>query len=289
MAKTDLPIANCFMIGAQKSGTTFLAALLDQSPDICVADPKEPRYFSKPELPPIEGYAQIFSDRQARIRLDASTTYSFLRPRHAMHVPDAPGLLVPVPERLRAHAGEPKLIYIMRDPVKRAISALRHHLRTQPQPKGPISLLAELERDPMVALIGRYADQIERYLETFSAEDMLFLDFDDLARDPQSVVNQTCAYLGVDPGVIDIDPNRSERHTAHRLTPIGRLLHKSHGLKRSVKAVLPEAVLPWVTNTLVKRPSQVSFTDQDAVVELYHAEMERVFALTGLKIGSMKT
>ena len=34
------PIANTFLIGAQKSGTTYLAALLDQNPHVCVIGPE---------------------------------------------------------------------------------------------------------------------------------------------------------------------------------------------------------------------------------------------------------
>ena len=35
-----------YLIGAQKAGTTTLAYLLSQHPDICVAKNKEPHYFT---------------------------------------------------------------------------------------------------------------------------------------------------------------------------------------------------------------------------------------------------
>jgi hypothetical protein len=41
-----LTVANTYLIGAQKAGTTYLAALLDQRPDVCVSDPKEPQFFT---------------------------------------------------------------------------------------------------------------------------------------------------------------------------------------------------------------------------------------------------
>ena len=35
-----------YLIGAQKLGATYLASFLDQYPDVCVCDPKEPQFLS---------------------------------------------------------------------------------------------------------------------------------------------------------------------------------------------------------------------------------------------------
>ena len=61
------------MIGAQKSGTTYLASLLGQSRDVCVSDPKEPQFFSTHFEDGFATYSKCFADPAAKIRLDAST------------------------------------------------------------------------------------------------------------------------------------------------------------------------------------------------------------------------
>ena len=161
-------------------------------------------------------------------------------------------------------------------------------MRDQPQPKGPVSLTAELERDPMVALIGRYADQIERYLEVFDRDEMLFLEFEQLKRDPQAVLDQTCAYLGITSAGIEVDPSTSDKHGAHSLTFAGRRLaglrQRYPNLMASLKASVPAAIRGPLVKQVLKRPSEVQFADQDEVAALYQPDLERVFQLTGLRI-----
>lgn len=283
------PIANTFLIGAQKSGTTYLAALLDQNPHVCVSFPKEPRFFSETNLGDMAEYARHFADPSALVRLDASTTYSFLRPRHQMEVEGAPGLLAPVPERLRAHAPEAKLIYILRDPMKRAASACRHVLRNQPVPAAPISLRAQMQQDPMLELAGYYSYQIERYLEVFDRSQMLFIDFADLTKDPRRVVQQTSTFLGLEAWSLDLDENPDKKHGSHSLTKLGRTVQwvrrVAPGPARRLRQSLPDRFRRSVAQTVLKTSATVSFDDEAEVSALYAAERARVLELTGLTIG----
>lgn len=284
--KTPVTV-NTFLVGAQKSGTTYLASLLGQSPDVCVSTPKEPRFFSREDADDLTQYANCFDDKTAKILLDASTTYSFLRPKHRLNEPGAPGLLVPVPQRLYDHAPDAKIIYIMRNPVARAASAYRHHARTKPPVQGSISLIERMQIDPMLELIGRYADQIERYLEVFEREQMLFLDFAELTRDPEAVVARTCDFLGISSSDISATKNTEKKHSAHGLTRLGRLA--SNTARRfpktvgRIKRAMPQQWQRGVVNR-VKTESEVIFNDEDEVAKLYVEDRARVKALTGLDI-----
>ena len=42
MHEDSVPNVGAFLLGAPKSGTTWLASALEQHPEICVSDPKEP-------------------------------------------------------------------------------------------------------------------------------------------------------------------------------------------------------------------------------------------------------
>ena len=278
-------VANVYLIGAQKSGTTFLAALLAQSPDVCVSSPKETHFFTLDYDKGLEFYATCFADPDAPVRIDASTTYSFLRPRHDLDTPDAPGLTDPVPERIHAVAPEAKFIYILRDPVQRAMSAYKHTQRKAPPPKGPVSLSQVLDADPMLALGGRYADQIDRYLEVFPKDRFLFLEFAELTRDPQTVLARTCAFLGIASEGLAAETSQRNQHGALRLTGLGRWLKTSQTARVIVRRLLPNRRLRGeIVYRIFSRPAEIEFTDVEAAEALFAEDRIRTQHLTNLKI-----
>lgn len=282
-------VANTYLIGAQKAGTTYLATLLDQSPDICVSDPKEPQFFSTRFDRGLDYYSKCFAVPDAPIRLDASTTYSALRPASDLTQDAAPGIAAPVPQRIAEACPEARLIYILRDPVARAASAHRHTLRkAATAPEGPVSLRQCIEDNPMLAISSRYADQIERYLEVFDRERFLFLDFRRLTRETEAVIAEVCAFLGADPSQIKTDVAEGSKNASYRMTSAGRVLRRGFeafpGLAKRVKQLVPGGVRDRVADGMLRAPAEIVFNDQEAAAELFVRDRERVEALTGLRI-----
>lgn len=274
---------NTFLIGAQKSGTTFLASLLDQSPDVCVCDPKEPQFFAEHYETGAEAYERSFANRDARITMDASTTYTFLRPAGAPA--GAPGIDLPVRERILDAAPGARFIYIMRDPVDRAVSAFRHNARTRNLPDGPLSLVAALDEDPMLELISRYADQIDLYFEMFEPDRFLFLRFEDLIRDTQTVLGQCCDFLGLELAPILEADVEGETHGAFGFSAAGRLLRQLPGLEKTLKKALPKAIRGPLADLFLRQPAMpVTFHDKDAAALRFAEDRARVKQLTGLTI-----
>ena len=288
MGVDTLFYANTFLIGAQKSGTTYLASLLGQSAAVCVSDPKEPQFFSSSFDRGPGFYERCFGNKTAPIRLDASTTYSFLRPRHAIEIVDAPGLLVPVPQRIKEHAPDARFIYIMRDPVQRAASAYRHNARFHPVPRISLSLIECMRADPMLELVSRYSYQIERYFEVFPPDRFLFLKFGALTREPMAVVQRTCAFLDIPTTGISIKSSESKKHGAYQLTIAGKLAQRAANTfprtVRALEAAMPASLKDLFVDRVIKRPSDISFYDEDAAADLFLSDRERVFKLTGLRI-----
>lgn len=283
---------NTYLIGAQKSGTTYLASLLDQHPDCCVCDPKEPQFFSKKGEAEAPAYAASFRNRDAKVTIDASTTYTFLRPFHAMQTDGAPGIMTPVPDLIKAAAPDAKFIYIMRDPVDRAISALKHHMRTgvkTPEQKrqlaetGSLSLVAELERDPMLELVGRYSDQIERYLAVFPRDRFLFLRFTDLTQTPEDVLAACAAFLELDPDPLKDVLSQGETHGAHELTSLGALVRTRPGLASTIKGILPKGLRRMIGDAVLRKPAApITFRDREAAADRFAQDKVRVAELTGV-------
>lgn len=159
------------VIGAQRSGTTYLHTALDAHPDIAMARPArpEPKVFCSEEATAkgLQWYLDTWfrHARTGQLLGDKSTSY--------LEDSAAPG-------RAAGMLGEPHVVAVLRDPVQRAISNWRfstdNGLETRPletalrenldaahewdRAGSSVSPYAYLER-------GRYAEQLVPWLEQF--------------------------------------------------------------------------------------------------------------------------
>ena len=113
-----MAIDHCIlMLGAMKCGTTSLYQYLEQHPDIASSPMKEPLFFSSDEVfaRGRAWYESLYPDaNRSAWTLDGSTDctkYPFCGD---------------VPARMLAFGGEFRLIYIMRNPLRRVESHARH-------------------------------------------------------------------------------------------------------------------------------------------------------------------
>jgi hypothetical protein len=123
-----------------------------------------------------------------------------------------------VPERVRAFDPGMRLIAILRDPVTRAYSQYHMQIRQGREPRTfedalaleASALPAELERilsDPSassreahrLAYVGRgrYAEQLERWLEFFPREQLFVLTSDELRADPADAMSRIAHFLDI--------------------------------------------------------------------------------------------
>jgi hypothetical protein len=178
---------NFFVIGAQKSGTSTLHRLLQQHPQAFLCDPKEPHFFSDPRAwrngP--EWYASLFRGAGRAVAVgEASTTYA-MYPHYAGVV-----------DRLTSIVAEPRLIYLLREPVARIRSAYLHALALGAETR-PMD--AALRRDPRYLLTSCYAMQLEQWLRRVPRERILLLSLDELRDAPDALLERTLRFLGLDP------------------------------------------------------------------------------------------
>ena len=64
---------SCFIIGAQKAGTTTLASLLESQSALCVSSPKEPLFFSKHYAKGTQWYETCFHHPEKSVLIDAKS------------------------------------------------------------------------------------------------------------------------------------------------------------------------------------------------------------------------
>lgn len=196
-------LPTCLVVGAMKCGTSALHAHLDRHPEVAMAPGKELNFFLGPEQAPhdeesswwregqwhrgVEWYAGCF-DPTAPVRGESSPGYT--GPGH----PE-------VPHRIRALLPDVRLVHLVRDPVDRALSQWRHHVRdgTEPRPA------AEAVLDPGSQYLerSRYAGQLAPYLALFPAEQVLVVVQERLLARPRAELARVFAHVGADPGYWD--------------------------------------------------------------------------------------
>jgi hypothetical protein len=198
------------VIGAQRSGTTYLHSLLDAHPEITMARPgyPEPKVFCNPEAAAkgLRWYRDTYFGHAGDEQLLGDKSTSYLEDGEA-------------PARAFGMLGEAQILVVLRDPVQRAVSnwrfstengletrpletALRENL-TQAAPWDPdrtsVSPFAYLER-------GRYLDYLEPWMATFP--DTVHVLFLPELVDDEATVERLWKALRVGPGDSAEHPTR---------------------------------------------------------------------------------
>jgi hypothetical protein len=273
------------LIGAQKSGTTSLAFLLDQHPDICVSTPKEADFYTLNWPRGLDWYRDRFATPEDKCLLDASPSYS-LAPllTGEFDVPDAAKLLLDTPARIKSVNPDTRFIYLMREPVARAYSAYWHHVRAGDE---SLPFRTAVWKHPRYISGSDYAYQIERYLEHFSIDRFLFLLFEDLVRDPTAAAHSCFRFMGVAEEVGSIELLQA-KNASFAYNGVGqvvaRLAGSGGGLKlltKSAKKMLPGRIYARAKKLVSKPIPAIDPADQAELAAYFVPKTERLAALTG--------
>lgn len=181
------------IIGGMKSGSTTLYEHLCRHPQIFMSVPKEPAFFSNDDnyQRGIDWYKSLFDSAGSdQIVGEASTCYSRCRtfpnaaPRIAHHIPEA------------------RLVYIIRDPVERAISHFKHRMAERMNAGEPIICLKEaIEEDEELLETGLYAQQIERYLKFFRRDQLHVIVLEEFQCCQERQLRELFEFLQVDTAI----------------------------------------------------------------------------------------
>lgn len=172
------------IIGAMKSGTTSLFNLLAQHPEICPSHEKEPNYFATENSPNTADYLKLWPQQVGpkKVLMEASTGYT--------KIPQYQG----VADRMCKMDGlDFRLIYIMRHPLERIESQVRHGLYAGWNP----SLDEGMRPRDNIINISRYAMQLEPYILNFDRDSILLLSLEELKANPRLLLKRVCRHIGV--------------------------------------------------------------------------------------------
>jgi len=226
-----MDLVNFILIGAMKSGTSYIANNLEAHPEISFSRDKEPHYFSKYNMS-LEEYHQLFDFSKAH-RGEASTTYSFY-----------PEFNKDVAADIYKYNPEMKLIYIVREPFDRITSDYMH-LYTRKYTH--LEFNQAIKKIPGIIHRTQYKTQLQKYLKFFDREQILLLQYEELSKSPERCFKRITDFLNIaEFEEIDRTLVNSSLHsnkTSYRFNQIPKpLLHLVSALfpsfiKRSIKQV----------------------------------------------------
>lgn len=177
---------NLFLVGAMKCGTTSLHNMLDAHPSIFMCqNPKEPAWFAGGnQSKDLSWYLERFADaRDERYVGESSTDYS-KAPR-----------LGPVASRIKEFSPDARILYIMRDPVERAISHYWWEVEFSAEGR---SFLEAVKASREIGDVGNYAMQIEPFLKVFGRDRVCTLTMEELTAAPVQTMGRLYDFLDIE-------------------------------------------------------------------------------------------
>jgi hypothetical protein len=196
-------IPNLFIVGAPKCGTTAWYEYLRQHPAIYFPDEKEPHYFAT-DLPGFRtakseaGYLALYSNAGEPVLGDASVFHlysSTAAERIAAFNPDARILIFVRRQQTFLPSLHQQLLYTLDEDVKDFSTAWRLSGRRA------ATLIPPTCREPRLldyAAMGRFDEQVERYLKAFPPRQIRIVPFEQWTSSPRETYRQILQFLGVD-------------------------------------------------------------------------------------------
>jgi hypothetical protein len=251
-----------------KSGTSTLRDYLGDINSIYVA-PGEPHFFSNDAKYALglDWYAQLFENTDDKAVVGEKTaTYSY-----------APG----APERIHQCLPNAKLIWLFRNPVSRTYSHYWHSVCNGSEPLSFESAIAQEDRRVVHDIWrgytkrSRYIEQVQRFLQYFSKDQMLFLIFEEMLQDPPGAVGKVLRFLELEHVPTGSIPNRRSHAT---------IIPRSRRLQWLAKMAFGSRTRPF---NLAKRLNRRKQPGYPPMSDQMRRHLEQLFAEDNEKLASV--
>ena len=191
------------IVGGMRCGSSYLAGLLDDHPEICMAHPyigSEPKFFIKDDIEHKE-YADYYNEyftKAKKFQLLGEKSVSYLETKQS-------------PKIIKSMLDNAKIIIILRNPVDRAISHYYYSLKNGLEKRSLVEAFEYLEdlipsdkfghisMPPFNYLSrGIYAQSILRYVSVFGHEKVYLETLENFSDKDKNSLSDLLRFLGVD-------------------------------------------------------------------------------------------
>jgi len=260
---TDLHgLPNFITMGGQKCGTTSLHYYMRAHPEIGVSRIKETLFFCDPGNwhKGLGWYVRLFP-KNTKVRIESSPSYTNYPTERD------------VPQRIHAIIPEARFLYVVRDPVDRAISHYIHEFSNSVEHRPVEAALSDLDNNPYIQR-SLYFMQLEQFFKFFDESRFFIVYHKDLLLKRIETLRSVFQFLDVRSDVSSTEFNiiRHPSIQKRRNTALGmaiqrlfgdKIFSKLHGYQRHwFKKILytpvsREIVRPTLSPDLRRRLCQV--------------------------------
>lgn len=220
------------IIGAMKCGTSTLQAQLAAQASIFMTTPKEPNFFSDDPnyAKGMDWYSALYADAAPHdLKGEASTHYT--------KRPTWPDTVT----RLQAAVPDPRLIYMIRNPVQRCVS---HYIHDWSEGRLTMPLDAAIKEVPAIVAYSQYAMQIAPFIDAFGADRILLTSLEALKRDGAGELARIGAFIGLKQPATWQETIKAQNVSAKRMRklPFQGLLIDNTVARTLRRALVPKAL-----------------------------------------------
>ena len=235
------------VIGAMKSGTTTLYHDLLSHPDIFLPD-KESNLLCTSA--PADAYAEVYKKaKPGQICGEVCPDYSKL-----------PDLADAVPSAKKIFTGTaPKIIYLVREPLTRAIS---HHRFVSSRLDSRFASMDSdinqcIRQHPELIDYSRYAMQVHPWIEAFGKESLCVIRFEDFVENRADTMKQIYDFLGVSSEHVPAKQDRIHNPSDSRpvLTPGWQRFIETKFYRRFLRPFLSLSLRDKIRSRVLPSPS----------------------------------
>lgn len=242
-----MALPDFFIIGAMKCGTSTLQAQLARQDGVFMTTPKEPNFFSDDDIfaKGRAWYEGLFADAPAdALKGEASTHYTKL--------PTYPETLPRMQEIL---PNPPKLIYMIRNPMTRAVS---HYIHEWTQGNTGSDVNRAFLDHPEFIDYGCYGMQIVPFVSAYGVENICLTSLESFKADPTKEFQRIVSFLGLSPPIHWVDDLPAQNVSADRARrlPMQELLIDNPVARTLRRTLVPKAIRTRIreSRTMKSRP-----------------------------------
>ena len=267
--------------GAARAGTTTLWYCLDQHPDILMSKPKEPKVFVRKRENKInlKLYNKVFDDYAGEKAIgEASVNYMISSDETI--------------ETIYEHIPDVKIIFSLRDPMKRAVSHYWHRINERRYRGSLEELITQKGLNNFPVYYSLYNTHIQRFLKLFPRENIYISILEELNQDWDESFSEIFRFLNVDDNFRAIKHTSINRAYTRRSYPLNRFVRKMLRGYR-YKKLIPQPIRDVgkaVTSKILKlnqKPFQAPPISPDVereLAEVFIPEIEGIEKLIGREI-----